>query len=162
VNAASGAAAASLAAAKVRLKDWREDPYSATRSPNAVYVVKVQMSFEYGSETQPSTFSDDRPDLDAHASQNWVYDLELDESGEIVGGEWYSYAHPDFLWVPVKGSHASSVGDDALDRQNDHAVWAPGESVPRAWRAAAKNSSANEQPLARIVEKLLELSNGAN
>ena len=27
------------------------------------------------------------------------YDLELDEDNNIVGGEWYTNRHPDFLWT---------------------------------------------------------------
>jgi hypothetical protein len=154
-NPFTSAPAGTLAEEKVKLADWRDDPYKATRSAKAVSVVKIQMSFEYGSETQALYLDEDRPGMDAHANQNFVYDLELDQNDEIVGGEWYSSAPPDFLWVPVKGSKASSVGDTALDRSGDHNSWTKGATVPAAWRAAERNSSRNEQPLARIVERLL-------
>lgn len=32
-------------------------------------------------------------------SKNYVYILELDRSGKIVGGEWISETRPDFLWT---------------------------------------------------------------
>ncbi|MGZ3656537.1 MAG: hypothetical protein ACXVB9_06135 [Bdellovibrionota bacterium] len=158
LNPITGAAAGTLEAAKVKLADWSADPFSRTRSPKAVSVVKINMSFEYGSETQAQVSTEDRPEMDAHATQHYLYDLELDEKDEIVGGEWYSVNHPDFLWVPVKGSKASSTGDAALDRQGDHSVWTREAVIPRSWKAAAKVSSANEQPLARVVEALLDFS----
>lgn len=158
VNPVTGLKSSTLAGAKVRLADWRSDPYVHTRSSRAVSVVKISMAFEYGSETRASTDGEDREELDAHASQNYLYDLELDENDNIVGGEWYSGAHPDFLWVPVKGSQASSSGDADLDRRGDQAAWNGTEVVPKSWRSAARIASADEQPLARIVRRLLDIS----
>jgi hypothetical protein len=156
VNPITGATEKKLADARVRFADWTADPYHATRSPDAVAVVKIVMSFEYGAETQASAVATDGPEYDARGSQIYTYDLELDAHDRIVGGEWYSSAHPDFLWTPVKGSRATSAGDDLLDRQGDHAGWKVGEPIPRAWRSAAKAASGNEQPLARIVKGLLD------
>lgn len=160
-NSITGVAGHSLAEAKVRLADWHNDPFSATRSASAVYVVKINMAFEYGSETAPTQAAEDNPSLDAHANQNYVYDLELDANDEIVGGEWYSTAHPDFLWVPAKGSKASSAGDAMLDQRGDHSSWNLGAPLPKSWKAAGRYSAENEQPLARIVEQLLKASNGS-
>ena len=160
-NPITGAAAPTLAEAKVRLSDWHNDPYTATRSRAAVYVVKINMAFEYGSETQPSETGSDDPSLDSHANQNYVYDLELDGNDEIVGGEWYSTSHPDFLWVPAKGTKATSVGDASLDQRGDHSAWKLDAGIPRSWKAAGRVSAENEQPLARVVEQLLKVSNGS-
>jgi hypothetical protein len=158
VNPLTGASGQSLEKAKVRLADWRADPFFRSRSPQAVYVVKIQMQFVYGAETSPSTLGEDPPELDSFATATYRYDLELDEQDNIVGGEWHTPAHPDFLWVPVKGGQASSEGDTALDRDGDNSSWNPSAALPASWKKAARLSSANSQPLARVVKRLLELS----
>ncbi len=33
--------------------------------------------------------------------QNYTYTLKINESGNIVDGEWLSREHPDFMWFPV-------------------------------------------------------------
>ena len=72
----------------------------------------------------------------------------------IIGGEWHTSVHPDFLWVPVKGGTATSVGDAWLDRRGDRAKWNLHGALPAAWRKAAKRSAGAEQPLARVVHAL--------
>jgi hypothetical protein len=87
------------------------------------------------------------------------YDLELDERDNIVGGEWHSSVHPDFLWLPEKGARALSQGDQWLLSQNDSSEWDLRGPIPPLWKKAAKVSSSVEQPLARILESLLREAN---
>ncbi len=42
---------------------------------------------------------------------DYHYDLELDSSGRIVGGEWYQNRHPDFVWMPLSNSVAANGPD---------------------------------------------------
>ena len=80
----------------------------------------------------------------------YLYDLELDAEGTIIGGEWLHQAHPDFLWTPPPQSRALT---DA-DRQASGAWSIPGP-LPQSWQSAARLASMNQQPLAKIVEALI-------
>ena len=56
-------------------------------------------------------------DLDGY--QKYAYALELDARGRIVGGEWLSEEHPDFLWNvdPAEGAPEKlSLGIEAIYR----------------------------------------------
>jgi hypothetical protein len=143
-----------LADAKVPLAELQNDPYAGHRAPDAKYVVNVVMSVVYVAETSPSTELVDAPVNDARLAATYSYDLELDAHDGIVGGEWHSSIHPDFLWVPVKGSAASSTGDAWLNGRGDRARWNPGSAIPSTWRRAARRSAGSDQPLARIVTTL--------
>lgn len=146
-----------LADAKVKLKDWSNDPYSKTRSPKAVNVVRIVMSLDYLAENSPTVSIEDGTDQDAHYNQNYSYDLELDQNDTIVGGEWHNTLHPDFLWAPEKNSKATSVGDTWLERSNDQSKWSGREPLPALWKKAANLSSKNSQPLAKVVERLFQM-----
>lgn len=155
IHPVTGVATEKLADAKIRLADYSNDPYRASRSSEAVSVVKVVMTVDYISETLPTAEREDSALNDNHTVVNYSYDLELAADDRIVGGEWYSSVHPDFLWLPTPDSQARSVGDAALDRANDRGEWKAGQALPAAWRQAAKLSAQREQPLARIVQELL-------
>ncbi len=64
------------------------------------YIVGVYMKVKYSVEHSPKISGT----KDQFQVVNYMYDLEVDRDGTILGGEWYSNAHPDFLWVPKKGS----------------------------------------------------------
>lgn len=144
--------------AKVALSDF-EDPYFETRARNAVNVVNVVMSLTYVVENSPSLSMVDGPEHDSHQTVTYSYDLELDRNDNIVGGEWHSSKHPDFLWVPIAGSKAKSIGDEWLFRSGDRSFWDEGKPLPEPWVQAARFSIQRDQPLANIVERLIDLSN---
>jgi hypothetical protein len=158
-NPVTGKASRSLAESKVKLADFASDPYAKHRSPQADSVVNIFMSVMYISETDPNLARTDAPENDIRRMIAFEYDLELDRNDEIVGGEWHSPNHPDFLWVPVAGSKAQSVGDEWLFRSGDKSRWIYRDPPPLSWRKAAKMASRHEQPLARIVEGLIEAAN---
>ena len=59
-------------------------------------IVGEIISVTYLVETKPK-HGESYPDQ--FVTVTYVYDLELNDSGNIVGGEWYSNKHPDFLWA---------------------------------------------------------------
>lgn len=156
VNPITGKSTEKLSEARVALRDF-QDPHSENRSISAEFLVNVEMELTYVVESEPSLAAVDGPDSYSHVV--YKYDLELDRENNIVGGEWHSTNHPDFLWVPVAGAKALSVGDYWLFRTGDKSEWQQGQEVPGSWREAARRSVAQGQPLAVIVERLYDLSN---
>jgi hypothetical protein len=154
-NPATHVLADTLAEGKVALNGF-DDPYRHSRSPLAVSVVGIDMRVTYISETQATLAPTDAPENDQRTTIQLSYQLELDARDEIVGGEWTSSNHPDFMWLPAKGARASSVGDDWLWRTGDRSEWRRGDLVPASWLPAAKGSAQRQQPLARIVEALFD------
>ncbi len=144
--------------AAVDLKDFPEDKFKAYRGSKAVTVVGISMKFTYVSEHEVSHEERDSAESSILTSVRYFYDLELDAQGNIVGGEWYQLAHPDFMWAPV--GMAASVGDEVLDRDRSMARWKKREVTPISdqWREAALQSSNSGQPLARIIAELIQKS----
>ncbi len=98
-------------------------------------------------------------DIEGHEinqTVDYYYDLELSQDGTITGWEWYQNRHPDFLWTPPPGARARTVADQfALGE------WIHGEPVPESWRRAARRASDSvKAPLAKTVERLIDISNG--
>lgn len=141
-----------LAGSVVRLDQFTIDKFKTYRSPNAKFVVGIAMEVTYVSVTGSSRRAQNTPKLVTH---KYVYDLELDAFGDIIGGEWYSNFHPDFLW---------NLRPDSRPRSDGEAGWpAPiawdGQSpVPQEFTDAARISSPKSQPVWPVVETLLNLS----
>lgn len=144
-----------IAEAKVAIANYTNDKFKKYRSPQAVAVVGIEMSVSYVVETRPSQRDTDNPSYDAIRKVAYLYDLELDANGKIIGGEWYQNPHPDFLWTPPKGARAQT-------RYEAQAVgeWNANAALPTTWQAAAKSATANQiAPLAVIVEQLIKFAN---
>lgn len=94
--------------AMVSKNEYTKDKFKNYRSENAVYIVGVKSRIEYLAETWPDGKDTDSPRKDKVISVEYIYDLEIDASGKIIGGEWYQNAHPDFLWTAVKNADVST------------------------------------------------------
>jgi len=73
-------------------------------------VVGVITELTYLVETRPKH---NKPAPDEFATAYYVYDLELDADGNMVGGEWYMNQHPDFMWAV---DPARTVAQSEIDR----------------------------------------------
>ncbi len=75
-------------------------------SPEAVRWAYVDMTSHYVTEASSSTEGPLTPNIDNWTRQDrYEYILEINEAGDIVGGEWlpsYYTSHPDFLWLPIR------------------------------------------------------------
>jgi hypothetical protein len=111
------------------------------------------MRVRYVVETAPTHSLTNAPEQDAVQSVDYQYDIELDSNGRITGGEWYLNRHPDFLWNPLPGSRAITPAD-----QFAIGNWTATSPLPEAWRRAAWYVSPAMLPLAKIVERLIELA----
>ena len=147
-----------LYGAKVPYRDFTRDWFRAYRSPNVASIAGIVMTVGYVVETAPSHAPTDSPARDAIHEVRYAYDLELNAAGEIIGGEWYTNRHPDFLWTPSVDARAKTSAD-AFAR----GAWDPNQPLPESWRNAASRAAASPTsaaPLARIVEGLIELADG--
>jgi len=88
---------------------------------------------------------------------SYSYDLELKSIGdrhEVMGGEWHTNAHPDFLWVPQKGAVAQTSFD--LPNLNFDGNDKPSNVVTQR----ASQASSYGYPLCSVISTLLEKSTG--
>ena len=86
---------------------------------------------------------------------SYTYDLELSESVEgykLIGGEWHTNAHPDFLWVPQKGSVAYSTMDGEVP------IFKGDEPPSNDLIDRAQSGSRQGYPLCSVISKLLQSS----
>lgn len=85
--------------AKILRSSYEQDPYRATRSPKTKYIVGIWATVTYVDDVEPTDVIYDEPAQDLLTDSSYLYDLELDEDHNIIGGEWSSDYHPDFMWV---------------------------------------------------------------
>ncbi|MBK9294502.1 MAG: hypothetical protein IPM57_08665 [Oligoflexia bacterium] len=124
------------------------DKFKNYRAKNAAYLVGVIMNVRYMVETNPN--SSEGSSKMAKVIR-YVYDLELDSSMNIVGGEWYTTMHPDWIWIP-KSPHPTT------GNPNLTSTWSGRGPLPTEWIQAAPRYSSRSEPLAAIVETLISLS----
>src|SRR5687768_11813943 len=108
-------------------------------------------------ETDPIAAPTDGEEDDEISEVTYRYDLELDASGRIIGGEWHTMYHPDFLWVPLKNADVYGVGDDYVPVTGGES-WDGSQAIPRHWQNTARWVSTHSEPLKRIVVDLIRLS----
>ncbi|MBI3556837.1 MAG: hypothetical protein HY074_11290 [Deltaproteobacteria bacterium] len=149
----------SMDQAKTELKDFTKDKFQKYRSPDAVSIVGIAMDVTYMTENPPTHNESNAADADSRMTVTYLYDVELDQNGTIIGGEWYEKVHPDFLWSPVRGGRAQALGDRLLERARDRSRWDAHAPIPELWQRASTISSERGQPLARVIETLVTLSN---
>lgn len=141
-----------LSGATVARTAFTEDKFAKYRAATATSIVGVSMDVKWVVETRPSTNSPDSPARDAISGARYLYTLELDKDGVIVGGEWLQNAHPDFLWTPVPGGKPTVSGDPGL------AAWDGKTALPANVRAAATTPSKSGLPLPSVLDALIKLS----
>ena len=146
-------AAGSLNDAIVTRTNVNNDKFSAYRAPQTTYLVGVAMTINYVAETAPDHTPTDDPGNDRLVAVQYYYDLELDAEGNIVGGEWYQNAHPDFAWVPEEDESSSSVGDSGVNLNGPLTAKLSANLTPYA-----VYGSQNGQPLTAVIQSLFQQS----
>ncbi|MEZ0390680.1 MAG: hypothetical protein ACAH59_00595 [Pseudobdellovibrionaceae bacterium] len=125
------------------------DKFKQHRAPGTAFVVGVTMDVTYMNENSPSHKVQTKP---ATKTQRYVSDLELDANYNVIGGEWYSRAHPDFIWSYAPGTQAYAPGDADINADE----WVITDPVPSTWTAAAQKSSSSGAPLYSVIKKIVE------
>lgn len=156
-NPETGTETATLKEAIVSREQFASDKFRKFRSPKAKYVVGISMNLAYMVETQPSHAEVDSAENDYSIHALYMYDLELDAKLNIIGGEWYSNKHPDFLWLPDLDARATSQGDGHL---NGNENWMATQPLPRFWAdIAVATATRYGEPLATIIDRMIATSN---
>lgn len=145
----------SIDEARVSLADFSDDKFKKYRSSKTEAIVGVAMSVKYIVETLPEQREIDSPQFDATRQVVYLYDIELDKERKMIGGEWYSNAHPDFLWSPTIDADPMTVGDYYL---LGVPLWDGKTQVPQNWIENSLLSSQRGSPLAKIVNSLMALT----
>jgi len=144
-----------LQSATVPRDAYTRDRFREHRGRNAASFVGVIMKVGYIVETDPDHRTTDQPSRSDVNTVTYKYDLELDEQGRIVGGEWHvGRTHPDFLWTPLPDVRVTTAADSFAKGD-----WSLDQPVPEEWRKAALRASELAMPLAKVVEALVRLAN---
>jgi hypothetical protein len=160
-NPETSEATEKLSDAIIKIEDFKSDKFIKFRSALAKKVVGVEMMIEYVVETDPQQRLKDDVKFDRSQRVYYLYDLELDEQNNIIGGEWYQNAHPDFLWTATQNTKVLTAGDMLI---YNLAQWDGKTSLAldNNWSYAAEKSAKQGQPLAKLVESLISLSQKNN
>ncbi|RZA08709.1 MAG: hypothetical protein EOP11_04000 [Proteobacteria bacterium] len=147
--------------ALIPIAEHTGDRFKKFRAKETAFIVGVSMTVRYAVETEPQAKLSDSSANDKSDGATYLYDLEIDAQGKVIGGEWFMNVHPDFLWTPTPGARALTPGDELLIKEKQaEASWDGRAALPARWLEVARRSSKGGAPLALIVESLIKLSNG--
>ncbi len=147
-NPKTGKNSAKLSDALVNKADWPTDPRRGVRAEATKQFVGIKMIVTYIIENSPNKDENQESEF---ATAEYDYDLELNDKMEIIGGEWYSDNHPDFLWVPDSKTFPGTFGDSASVRVDLNNISA------EVKKAAAQNAS-YELPFGAVVREFFKAS----
>ncbi len=120
-------------------------------------IVGVINSIAYIGEVSPPAHTEVAND-DELVRVTYTYDLEISEAdgkSVVSGGEWHENSHPDFLWVPRKGTRAlTSYDTKPIDYSGKREVGVDATKY-------ARKASQSGVPLCEVLSTLIELSTGA-
>jgi hypothetical protein len=116
------------------------------RDDRTYAIVGVRAEVTFANMRVSNLLETDGKEQDQDLVKIYEYDLEIDRSYNILGGEWYGNM-PDFIWAPNDITYPLSTAEE---------LETPVTAAQIA--KAAKISSKEGEPLALIVKQLFELS----
>ncbi|NDF15885.1 hypothetical protein EB061_11280 [bacterium] len=157
------------------------DGYARRRNPAARFLVGVRSTVDFRYYRWPEGNRDraaDSPAQDHVKSRTFVYDLELDDSGRILGGEWgdrsrengerVRYAEqPDFIWMaspdalPFSEQSLYTIAGSRIDPGkedwfgNTNWAWDGKSPLPEDWLRAARADATWKPPVVGEVRDTL-------
>lgn len=118
----------------------KKDQFLAYRNPDAKYIVGVRLKMNYINNEDPKRSPIDDESMDSVDSKEMIYDLEMDESFNIVGGQWRvveagrprflgkrERTQPDFFWVVTKDWQSLFKPNTSLPKWNGVNTLPPAE-----------------------------------
>jgi hypothetical protein len=154
-NPQTQAASEKLEGALIPYSEFTSDPYKSYRSNKTKKIVGVAMQVTYSVEATPRQYEEESDELNRYTTVMYMYDLEIDDKGKMIGGEWYNTLHPDFLWTPSFEAKPVTKGDYGLLGQG---LWNGKSALDENYLLNGMISASRGQPLMKLVESLLELS----
>lgn len=136
-----------LRTAMIPRAQYTLDKFPEFRAPDTAFIVGVVMDITHVEAIQPTPYDPVTPPT---KTLRFIYDLELDSHLNVIGGEWYTNAHPDFIWTFASDAQAYATGEEPISKDS----WAPDHPVPSTWTSYAKKSSSYGEPLFSFVGKL--------
>lgn len=141
-----------LEGAQVALSDFPADARKKFRSPRAKSVVGINMRMSYVVENGVEDTDTDVAENDIIRWVRYKYDLELDANGRIVGGEWKTPGHPDFIWKARGGARPQSPLDPYLNTTK----WNLEGTIPPLWATLGQRGAEYGIVLDALTRAMLE------
>lgn len=139
-----------LQSAIVPVERFTIDKFKRYRAPGTKYVVGITMDVTHMNEAN----ANHRIQVKGRTKTvRYVYDLELDDQYRVIGGEWYTRTHPDFIWTFAPDAQALAIGDADINAEDWNVSSGP---PPSSWAAAARRSSVKGTPLYSVIKKIVE------
>lgn len=91
---------------------WCRSAYAGAQNSGASYIVGAFMRVTYVVETNPVYASYSKPD--ALKTGNFDSFIELDQEGNIIGGDWRYRDYPNFMWRPDEDMPIIGVSDEVV------------------------------------------------
>mgnify|MGYP001200065815 CR=1 FL=1 len=152
-NLDSGMVKRSFRDALIDIDLYKEDDRKEFRDPRAKYVVGVEMNMIFVDYKFLNKKNAQDVDMQKLKERKFLYDLELDKDGNIVGGEWINKTvtrrqgrriverkqagdKPDFLWYAPRG-----MKPVAFQEAKATGTWHEGAPLPASWAQTAISAS---------------------
>lgn len=130
----------------VAVEDYPEDPFKKFRNKNTRFIVGVKAKMLYTNWAYPDKDESNSLKDDDIKSREFIYDLELDANGNIIGGQWRlsldgvtklanKVEWPDFIWKITKNWKKEFKGMKGLTEWKDKT-----RVPPKDWKKAALNT----------------------
>jgi hypothetical protein len=141
----------SLVEALIPYASFTKDPYSAYRSVKTKNIVGVELTLKYAVENNPRQVVGINDELPKLIEVKYYYDLEIDETNNVIGGEWYQLAHPDMMWRPT-------VARPLANNEPEGSYWHGQLPMANDLFSISKAASKLNQPLSAVLDQLIEWS----
>lgn len=145
-----------VANAIIDINKYQNDPYKKFRAAGTKSIVGVRAEIELINDTTTSSELFDSNITDSHFNLVFVYDLELDQDGEILGGMWHQPNFPDFVWVVSNKNIPLSNRERWLERLTTIRT-GPGQ-LPEVLKGVGEESRKDQQISYWVVDYLLRKS----
>lgn len=135
-----------LKSTMIDLNEYSEDPFKKFRNKNTRFIIGVKAKMSYSNWAFPEKGRTNNDSDDKIKSREFMYDLELDSAGNIIGGQWRvsetgeatgneKVEWPDFIWKITNDWKKEFKGENNLTEWIDKTTL-----PPKDWKNAALNT----------------------